>query len=371
MRTILVAIAVAAALLMIGVSTAMNFLFMKSLAPTDAEGVVLGSASAAADLIKACLPWFIALAWRGRRFVFAVLGGLVFVGFSLFSFASALGFAADIRGSLAGSREAASHALDAIDAKIKTATVSRITLGSPRAVSIIDAERAVLHQDRRYTTSEACQKATATSSRSLCTKLAELAVERAKSVEAVDIDKTLQSLERQAAVQKSRGAGGESDPQVSVIARLLSQERGAVKIGLIIAAALLVELGSGLGLWLAVGHSDRVRPSKRDPSHTVSHVSPERISTTTSKPMIAAAMPPAHSLAYGDVLDFCVARLQPSSRGGLTLLGLYRGYETWCQERKLQTLGQDEFGAAFEILREAWGIETDGDRYPGIRVGIV
>lgn len=369
MRTILVAIAVVAALLMIAVSTAMNFLFMKSLAPTDAEGVVLGSASAAADLLKACLPWFIALAWRGRRFAFALVGSLVFVGFSLFSLASALGFAADIRGTLVGSREAASRELLSIETKIKTASDSRAALRSPRAVSIIDADSAVLRQDRRYVTSKSCQNATAALSRSFCAKLAELAVERAHSVEAFALDRTLQALENHAIILKARGAGGDSDPQVAVIARLFSQERGAVKTGLIIAAALLVELGSGLGLWLAVGHSEQERVKLREPSLAGTHVRLVGVDDTTPLHTIAAT--PARLVAYGDVLDFCVARLQPSAHGGLTLLGLHRGYAIWCQERGVQPLSEEQFGATFNELRQAWAIEVDGDRYLGIRIGIV
>lgn len=369
MRTILVAIAVGAALLMIAVSTAMNFLFMKSLAPTDAEGVVLGSASAAADLLKACLPWFIALAWRGCRFAFAVIGSLVFVGFSLFSFASALGFAADIRGTLAGSREAASRELLSNETKIKSASESRAALGSPRAASIIDAESAVLRQAHRYTTSKSCQNATVALSRSYCAKLSELAVERAQSVEALALDRTLQALENHAIILKARGAGGDSDPQVAVIARLFSQERGAVKTGLIIAAALLVELGSGFGLWLAVGHSEQERVKLCEPSLAGADVALVSVDDTMLSPTIAAT--PARLTAYGDVLDFCVARLQPSAHGGLTLLGLHRGYAIWCQERGVQPLNEEQFSATFKDLRQAWGIEADGDRYLGIRVGIV
>ena len=90
MRQLLSTIAVLAAVLMIGVSTAMNFLFMKSLATTEIEGLVLGSASAAADILKAALPWFIALAFAGCRYMFSIVGTAVFLMFSLFSFASAL-----------------------------------------------------------------------------------------------------------------------------------------------------------------------------------------------------------------------------------------------------------------------------------------
>ncbi len=371
MRRLLSAIAVLAAMLMIGVSTAMNFLFMKSLAATEIEGLVLGCASAAADILKSALPWFIALAFAGRRYLFSIVGTLVFLVFSLFSFASALGFAADIRGTLAGTREAATKELQQLEAEHERLSRQLDGLGRPRAVAIIEAEKRARQQDRRFSATKACTDATASASREFCTGYLLLDAEIASSAEAASLREALASIATSTTHLKSRGAGHDADPQVSVLARIVHLDHGVVRNALIIGAALLVELGSGLGLWLALGHSDAPQRARRTDTEA-RHPAIEQGQQVAAAVALPIA-PPKDDITErtGEVVDFCVECLHPSDRGGLTLLALFRDYQSWCRALGLAPVAATSFETEFVMLAEEFGIARDHDRFVGVRTSLL
>ena len=76
MRPILTAVAALAAVILMVVSAALNYRFMAGMGRTVDEALLFGAAAVAGDLLKACLPFFIALAWRARRlFLFLKSGG--------------------------------------------------------------------------------------------------------------------------------------------------------------------------------------------------------------------------------------------------------------------------------------------------------
>ncbi|MGE8944074.1 hypothetical protein ACO2I3_19385 [Leptospira interrogans] len=362
---------VLAALLMIAVSASMNFLFMKSLATREVDGIVLGAASAAADILKAALPWFVALAWRQRRIVFAGVGSSVFVGFSIFSLLSALGFAADLRSNMSGKREAANAALSQKQSEETSLKKRRSALGTVRPEHLIAADLAIARQDRRWASSKECTDATVPGSRAFCQTYLGLQASLVSSREAARLDKQLAAIGGEIAVMRAAGAGTETDPQVAVIARLLSQERDVVRTVLIVAAALLVEAGSGLGLWLALGHSE---PPRGDglvaPLDTAARI---QLRKTEAQPAKAVngnvlAARPAPRVA-GSVVDFCIDRVHPTRDGGLTVLGLYRSYEAWCQSRDFAPVTQVEFASEFGELAREMGIVEKGDVFVGVRVG--
>lgn len=370
MRQLLSTIAVLAAVLMIGVSTAMNFLFMKSLATTEIEGLVLGSASAAADILKAALPWFIALAFAGCRYMFSIVGTAVFLMFSLFSFASALGFAADIRGTLTGTREAATAELRRLEAEHDRVSRQLEGSGRFRAVAIIEAEKRARQQDRRFTATKACTDATAPASREFCTSYLLLDAEIASAAEAARLRETLATIGTSITRLRSRGAGHDADPQVSVLARILHLDHGVVRNALIIGAALLVELGSGLGLWLALGHSDaKQRPERKDKTSVLQVI--DQIQQAPAMALPAAPTAVEALQRTGEVVDFCVECLHPSDTGGLTLLALFRDYQSWCRVQGFTPMDAASFETEFVMLAEEFGIARDRDRFVGVRTSLL
>lgn len=364
MRMLLTGAAVFAALVMIGVSTSMNFLFMRQLASDPVEGLVLGGASASADILKACLPWFIALAAARQRRVFAIFGCVVFVGFSIFSLISALGFAADTRGSLVEHRATLSiqlrdemRALAAIDQQLRR-------MGTMRLAAEIERDISIAEQDRRWTSSVRCTDATVAASRIFCADHARLSGERELLRSATELHTRRAEISEAISLLRERGAGGADDPQVAVLAKLLSRDEDRVRTALIVAAALLVEIGSGLGLWLALGHSPRAAREGSPKSMRETTAEAQLLRTGRGLPVLPAPR------VDGEVVDFCADWLHPTARGGLTIVGLYRSYEVWCREAGLQPKDLAAFDTEFAGLAQDWGIGRDGDRYVGVRVGI-
>ena len=368
MRVLLTSLCVIAAVVMIVVSGAMNFLFMRSLAATEMEGYVLGGASAAADVLKASLPWFIAIAYRSRRYVFTGFGSLVFAAFSLFSLASALGFAADARGVLVGSREAAAKELKRLEAKSVELGQELVMLGQVRPESVILLEMAALKQDRRFTTSGSCTNATARTSREFCAQYLKVDADRQRALESVRVKAELTMITSAIANLEKRGAGGEAEHQVAVLATLLDKERDSIRTGLVVAVAFLVELGSGLGLWLALGHSDQ-RGVKSEAAARPALVAAGSSTLIEQKPQARMLPAPPIVRGTGAVIDFALERVQRSQSGGVTLFGLFRGYESWCRDRDLEAVARADFEREFVEMAETWRIPRDGDRYVCVRIG--
>ena len=304
--------------------------------------------------------------------MFAVVGSSVFVGFSAFSLMSALGFAADLRSNMAGKREAANAALSQKQSEQASLRKELSALGTVRPEHLITADLAIARQDRRWTSSKECTDATVPGSRAFCQTYLGLQASLVSSREAGRVERQIATVEGEISAMRAAGAGAESDPQVAVIARLLSQDRDVIRTVLVVAAALLVEAGSGLGLWLALGHSEPQRGGRSaDASTAAERIQLKRSDepqpkTINGMAVLPALLPPRIA---GSVVDFCIDRLHPTSDGGLTMLGLYRSYETWCQARDFEPVSRTEFAREFGVLAREMGIAEIGDLFVGVRVG--
>lgn len=342
-RTILSILGVCAALVMCAVSGAMNYLFLSSLGKTPLEGQVLGAASAAADLLKSLLPFFIAWAWAARRIVAALSGTIALVFFAAFSFLSAIGFAADNRGVLVETRESVTATYDRMQRDLKDADARRAALPAHRPASVVAQDIEGHKQNRRWSATRDCQNATEVESRLFCERYFALRSELAAGQEAQLLAEMIAALQSETTKLREAGAGLERDPQVSLLSRIFAQEQDKVRLALIIVVALLVEIGSSLGLFLATGHGARATPEVR-----------------------ADNAEPDGPRPVGSVEDFCLEALAPDRDGALTLQELFAAYSVWCAERGYAGLELEEFGPAFASLSEAVKLGQHKGKYRGI-----
>jgi len=351
MKSLLSTLGITAALVMAGVSAAMNYVFLASLGKTPFEGEMLGAASAAADVLKALLPFFIAWAWASGRYVGAVAGSMTFVLFAGFSLLSAIGFAADNRGALIEDRAA----LDSKYAGMRTdidrlrGAVAGLPAHRPQGVSAEELRAA--EQDRLWSRSKACTEATETASREFCTAYYRLRAEQAAAMEAQRLGQLIQEQQGELDRLKAQGAGQGRDPQASVLAKLSTMPEDNVRLALIVVVALVVEFGSSLGLYLATGHaavvSRRVERAQED--------------------LPGVIAPPLIRLRpQGAVEDFCLQALLPSRKGSLRGEQLYIGYQAWCESCRFDPLVREEFLEVFRQLAAEVNISQVGDAYSGI-----
>lgn len=338
MRHVFSVIGVFAALVMCIVSGAMNYLFLSSLGKTALEGQVLGAASAAADVLKALLPFFIAWSWQARRFVAALAGSLAFAFFAVFSFFSALGFAADNRGALVEGREALAATYKGVQAEQAALEARLASLPVHRPAPIVREDLESHKQNRRWSATKECADATEAESRAYCARYFGLRAELAAGTEAASLSEKIAALKTEASRLRDAGAGQITDPQVSLLSRIVGQPPEPVRLALTIAVALLVEIGASLGLFLASGHN-------------------------TAKPKTA---PPAPGLPMGSVEDFCLEALVPAKGGTISAGDLLAAYQLWCANAGVTALSAAEFTDMFAALAKSIGLSADAGRFIGI-----
>lgn len=343
MRSFISIIGLCAALILCAVSAAMNYLFLSSLGKTPLEGQVLGAASAAADVLKALLPFFIAWSWAARRFVAAVAGSLAFAFFAGFSLLSAIGFAADNRSALVEGRDDLTSAYTRLLRDVQSLESQRAALPGHRPSAIVNEEIERHRQNRRWATTKACTDATENQSRDYCAAYFVLRAELAAGKEAARLIHDIAALQAEAERLRQSGAGQDGDPQVSLLSRLSGQEPEAIRLTLIVAVALLVEIGASLGLFLAAGHGTTPKAGTR----TATTVAPE-------------------AAPQGSVKDFCLEALVPSRSALLAANKLECGYRDWCGREDRTPLRPEAFAAVFAELAATVGIPRTQGGWRGI-----
>lgn len=326
---------------MCAVSGAMNYLFMASLGKTPLEGQVLGAASAAADVLKALLPFFIAWSWAAKRRVAAVSGTLAFLFFAGFSLLSAIGFAADNRGTLVDGREGISQAYTRVQRSLGEAETRRNALPTHRPATVVTEEIGAHRQNRRWNATKECANATEGESRAFCAEYFRLRAELAAAQESQRLSDQIATLQAESATLRENGAGQDSDPQTSLLSRITGQKSEPVRLALTIAVALLVEIGASLGLFLASGH--------------------------LARPVLAASALPAE-MAAGCVEEFCLEALTAAPRASLTMDELLGAYQAWCTTKNVRALDAAAFRSAFAAIAKAIGLAQDDAAYREIEL---
>jgi hypothetical protein len=255
-RHILGILGVLAASVLLLVSAMMNYQFGYTLGRTPTDSHIYGMASAAADCFKALAPFFFFAAIRNRVWSQALAAALVWVVVTGYAFTSALGHAALNRFSTSGERVVAGANYQDLRADMKRAEDQLKWIPPHRPKSTVEAELNVLKAQRAWMTSNECTDATIKSSREFCQQYFKLAAEHASGQEAEKLQAKIAQIGAKIQGTKVTGAAvmGEADPQAGVISRLTGLEIGTVQTGLMLFVALLIEIGSGFGMYVAFAY---------------------------------------------------------------------------------------------------------------------
>ena len=213
-----------------------------------------------------------------------------------------------------------------------------------------------MKRDRLYDRSRQCAEATAPESRELCANIDRLAGERDKALEAAALRQTAANATLALKKQDVATAMRAIDPQAEALAKLISPianvEPDTVRTALAVLIALLIELGSGLGPWLAA-------PSASPRAKSVDH---------------AAEVPALEGAAADLVVDAgedIVARWASATlvkrRGSFVPASEARAaFEGWCAAEGADAHNATAFGKAMTALgyerRKVGGVM----RYEGV-----
>lgn len=358
---------IAAGILLV-VSAAMNYRFGFSLGKTSLDGQIYGAASAAADCFKALVPFFFFAALRNRMWSQALAAALVWTVVCAYSMTSALGHAALNRLDTTGQRAVQTANYNDLRADSKRAQEQLTWIPAHRPAETVAAELNVIKAQRYWIATRECAEVSGKGARDFCQQFHKLNAELASAQESQKLETRISEIGAKLAKTTGATAMSESDPQASVLAHISGFDVTQVQTALTIFVALLIEIGSGLGMYVAFAywrlHDRKAEPAEAparaatiqvEPASAI-QVAPARAIEVAPAPAIevsaadedlAAAEPPparrqgandnrvTRGVPDSDVQRFYRERVVAASEGSsLTSTELYEEYCRWCEDNE-------------------------------------
>ncbi len=379
-------IGVLAAGVLLAVSAAMNWSFGYNLGRTEFDGQIYGAASAAADCLKALIPFFFVAAIRNKMWSQAAASLVVLVVVTTYSLTSALGHAALNRFETAGTRTQEAQVYSDLRKDLERTRGQLSWIPQHRPAATVASEMDGLKTQRQWKWSKECTAPNSRSSRDFCQQLHTLSAELASAQQAAALEKRIASVEAKLAQAKGAHAVTGGDPQALVLSKLAGMVIPGVKVedvqmALTVFIALLLEIGSGLGMYIAFSQwriherAAPAAPAMRElaSATAIEPVSPfasvqvaaprQRVASNDNKSLakeVPAAVPQVTAQAAqpsaklvapeNDVQLFYKERIDTQDGSSLTATALYEDYCEWCEEHKKEPLALPTFGREFGEL---------------------
>jgi hypothetical protein len=346
---------VVAAGILLAVSAAMNYRFGFSLGKTALDGQIYGAASAAADCFKALVPFFLFAAIRNRMWSQALAAAVVWTVVSAYSMTSALGHAALNRLDTTGQRAVEASNYKELRADSKRAQDQLTWIPAHRPAETVAAELNVVKAQRAWVVTRECTEVSGKSAREFCQQFHKLNAEHASAVQSQKLESRISEIGAKLAKTAGGTVMAEADPQASVLSKITGIEVEKVQTALTIFVALLIEIGSGFGMYVAFAYwriNDRAaekEPTLATESETVPQTAVEMVPVSeieaTPGEGLAISEPPAarrlnandnrlpRAVPDSDVQRFYRERVVAASESSsLTSTEVYEEYCRWCED---------------------------------------
>lgn len=255
------------------VSLVMNFRFGQSLGRTEWDGMVYGLASVCADGFKVILPFAIMAAWTTQRRFAATVGAALWIIFTAYSMTSSIGHSAVNRAETRGEKQHHVSTYQDLRRSIDVKMLEREKLPSFRPLASVDAELKAARASGSFERTSGCTE-WVPKNRSFCDGYNRLQSELGVAQRAVELDRDIERLRTSLNAASDNGKSGESDAQTAILKQLSGLAEDYVRLGLTLLVCVMVELGSGLGLYVVLGHgkwTPQLAPSP-DVSTRANHV---------------------------------------------------------------------------------------------------
>ena len=377
MRHALGVLGVLAAGVLLAVSAAMNWRFGFYLGTTEFDGFIYGSASAAADCLKALVPFFIFAAIRNKMWSQAAASAVVWLVVTAYSLTSALGHAALNRQDTAGQRAAQAATYATLSADLERAQQQLSWVPQHRPAATVQGALSGMEARKPFRWSSGCTTVKGRVTRNFCNEYAGLKAELGSALQAEKLEARI--AETQSKLAGLNGAGPKvADPQAQILAKLTSAFLPGVSVedvqtALAVFIALLLEVGSGLGMYIAFS---QWRIGERKPAPVIQPAAvAEKIPTLpvqvaqpvleapVSEPVAAAETANDNkteekiddevanfTVPESDVERFRRENVVAEEGASLTATELYEDYCAWCDEQSKEPLALPTFGREFADL---------------------
>lgn len=256
MRHVLGVLGVLAAGVLLAVSAAMNWRFGFSLGRTEMDGQIYGAASAAADCLKALIPFFFFAAVRNKIWSQAAASALVWVVVTTYSMTSALGHAALNRFDSTGQRAQTAQAYSDLRAELKKAEEQSAWVPQHRPFATVQSAIESHKARPEWKWSNGCKDTSSKTEQKYCQQFHALNAELASASGGKAANDRISEIKSKIAAMEGTTALSEADPQAKVLTDLAAAFIPGVTIenvqmALTIFVALLLEIGSGFGMYVA------------------------------------------------------------------------------------------------------------------------
>jgi hypothetical protein len=362
MRHALGVLGVLAAGVLLAVSAAMNWRFGYSLGKTELDGFIYGSASAAADCLKALVPFFFFAALRNRMWSQAAASALVWVVVTAYSLTSALGHAALNRMDIAGQRAIQAQSYKDHRADLKRAQDQLSWIPQHRPPATVQSELDGLKNRREWNWTNGCTEVKGKTNRDFCEVFHGLTAEHASAQQAAALEARIASIQEKLDKAEGGTVMAEADPQAAVLTKLAAiflpgMNVEDVQTGLTIFIALLLEVGSAFGMYIAFSQwrlyeSDVAGAPAMAVSAQASYSAAPPAHATTSPAPGASDNRSALKLVVPetDVERYYKDRIEAQEGSSVIATMLYENYRMWCEEQEKEPLAQQAFGSDFRKL---------------------
>jgi hypothetical protein len=346
---------------------------------------IFSSASLLADVAKAATPFFMALAFARRQWPAGMVALAFWLICTCYSLLCVAGFMesnhAVVSGSLASQQETEGH----LRLDLRRKQSEREALGSQSASTVVAAKIQQARPDRRWTGSSHCAAPRDAADRKFCAGLAALEIERVQASEAERLEREAVSLRQQIAALAGVTTLSHGDPRVDFLSRFVSWQKASIEAFLALLLLALLEIGSGLGLYMAVGHGtlrstgainggaskaatiNDMPITTTDDTHRIEQtrlVATRRVVTRvdgtdrTDSDTGPGGEGETTSTDVGDVAKYARACLQPSPCNTVTIAAMFAAYRAWCRQTQAVPLESQDFAVAMIELAAAVDVRT-------------
>ena len=235
----------------------MNWRFGFSLGKTVFDGQIYGAASAAADCLKALIPFFLFAAVRNRMWSQAAASAVVWVVVTAYSLTSALGHAALNRLDTAGQRAQQTAVYQDMRSDIKRMESQVSWIPQHRPAATVASEMDGLRNQLSWKRTKECTEVAGKFNRDFCQKFFALSAEHSNGVQSAQLSSKIMEVKAELAkTGEEHTALTEADPQAAMLAKISNLVFANVKVddvqmALTIFIALLLEVGSSFGMYVA------------------------------------------------------------------------------------------------------------------------
>lgn len=362
---------VAGALLSLGfmvLSAAISWRYGHSIGREGVDQLLFAALSLAADIAKAATPFFFWYAAKNARLMPAAAALLFWLAATGFSLSSAGGFAEVNRAEQSGRHVIRKSDYGSLNVEIERKEAQIKALGGFEPPAVIAPRLEAMRQNARWVRSWRCADATARESRSFCAEYHLLEAAREKGIEAARLESEIASLRSRLAGLAGAAAAEEGDPRARFLSRVTGWSVARIETGLTLLFIAVLEIGSGLGLFIALNHGGHAdarskQPPAVPPASVGKHEplpAPVKRDPAPPKPALpkqqARALPDKKPI-FGDVAKFARARLAAAQGDAIDFEDLYAAYVKWCGEQDVAALPGAEFRRQFIVLSAQVGFQ--------------